>query len=63
MLSQATTPNLPQLSGTQSGSQVAIIDEVREQMHALANILIDAFLQDRKRTREPKKEGTGAGLQ
>jgi hypothetical protein len=54
LLAQVESPT-PPLSGTQSGSQVAVSEEVREQMRALASILIDVFLeQHRKVTREAK---------
>jgi hypothetical protein len=62
LLAQVKSPT-PPLSGTQSGSQVAISDEVREQMRVLANIMIDVFLEHRKVTREAKEEARGPELQ
>jgi hypothetical protein len=53
----------PPLSGRQSGSQVAVSEELRERMRALASIMIDVFLEHRKVTREAKEEARSQGLQ
>jgi hypothetical protein len=61
LLAQVESPG--PLSGRQSGSQEYVSDELREQMRALANIMIDVFLEHRKVTHEAKEEARDQGLQ